>query len=348
MGIGPMRFNALLNQFGNVERAYKADKKELRELFGGVTIENFIQFRSEFNPQEKLKEFKQKKITVLTREDKRFPRQLKEISDPPICLYVKGDIKRFDFAKDHFISVVGTRKPTSYGQQITRKLVAGLADAGFVIVSGMAMGIDTIAHQTALDWQTKTIAILGCGVDIIYPPINQKLYMKIVNGGGVVISEFPPGMTSLRGLFIARNRLISGLATGVLVVEGGEDSGALVTAKHAAEQGKEVFAPPAPITSDMSAAPNILLKQGAKVVTTVEDIFQEMNLQIFPKRQQEILADLDDEEKKIMELLQREPYLSDQLVAETKLSINLILRKLSQLELKGKVEKNNEGKYQIR
>lgn len=348
LGIGPMKFNLLLKEFESVKTAYNANKRDLHQALGINLGERFIEFRNLFNPKEKIEEFKKKGITVLTREDRRFPRQLKEIPDAPICLYTKGNLKAFNFEKDFFISVVGTRKPTSYGQHITRKLVAELSWAGFVIVSGMAMGIDTVAHQTALGHKGKTIAVLGCGVDIVYPTINKKLYEEIVDHGGIVVSEFPPGMTTLPGLFIARNRLISGFSRGVLVIEGAKDSGALVTAKYAAEQGREVFAPPAPITSEMSEAPNILLKNGAKLVTTVEDILEEMHMKIIPTKQREIDNNLDGEERNIILLLQREPQLSDELVDQTKTPVNLVLRTLSQLELKGIIEKNNEGKYQLR
>ncbi len=347
-GIGPATFDLLLKRFGSVEKAHNATRRELNKILKINLTNRFIDFRGQFDSQSKLKELNEKKILVLTREDERFPPQLKNIFDPPICLYIKGEISSINFSQDCFFSVVGTRKPTSYGLQITRKLVAELANAGFVIVSGMAMGIDAVAHQTALDWGAKTVAVFGCGVDIIYPSVNAGLYQTIITGGGIVFSEFPPGTHSLPGLFISRNRLISGLSTGVLVIEGAEDSGALITAKLAAEQGRDVFATPAPITSEMSQAPNILLKNGAKLVTSIEDVLQEINMRLTPSKEKEINEDLDEEEQTIIRLLRREPYVSDDLVAQTKTPINLLLRKLSQLELKGLIEKNNEGKYQLR
>src|SRR3989344_6509680 len=160
----------------------------------------------------------------------------------------------------------------------------------------MAIGIDSIAHQTALNNDGRTIAFLGCGVDIIYPAVNSNLYYKIINRGGLVISEFPPGEMVVKGLFIARNRLISGISRGVLIVEGAKDSGAMITARYAAEQGKEVFATPAPITSEVSEAPNILLKQGAKLVTSIDDILEEFNMRIAPKKKEEIEKELSGEE----------------------------------------------------
>lgn len=348
LGIGPMRFDLLLKHFKTVEKAYKADINQLKEAFGVQLAENFARFRKEFNPKEKLKEFEQREILVLTRKDRLFPQQLLEISDPPICLYVKGEVKNFNWQKNYFFSVVGTRKPTSYGQQIAYKFASELSTSGFVIVSGMAIGIDTIAHRAALDHNGKTIVFLGCGVDIIYPPINKSLYEKIINSGGLIISEFPPGMRVLKGLFIARNRLISGLSLGVLVVEGARDSGALITAKEAANQGKDVFAPPGPITSQMSEAPNILLKQGAKLVTSLDDILSEFNLTFKPVQRETATRDLNPDERKIFDLIVSEPKLTDEIVEDSNMSVSTVLQILTTLEIKGIVEKNTEGRYQVR
>jgi DNA processing protein len=211
----------------------------------------------------------------------------------------------------------------------------------------MAMGIDAIAHYGCLKANGKTIAFLGCGVDVIYPAVNAHLYHEIIQKDGLIISEFPPGHTVLKGLFIARNRLISGLSQGILVVEGAKDSGALITARYAAEQGKEVFAIPSSITSELSAAPNYLIKQGAKLVTSVQDIFDEYNIRITPKNQKDIIADLSGKEKMIVETLIKEPLSADNLVLLTKLKTAKVLSILSTLEIKGVVEKNSEGKYQV-
>lgn len=348
LGIGPMRFLALLKQFGDVEKAYKASKKDIAEVIGTNWAEKFVKFRADFNPEKKLEELKRKNIEVIPLFMNSYPKSLKQISDPPICLYVKGDINKYDFEKQYFFAVVGTRKPTPYGEQVAKKFASELAQAGFVIVSGMAIGIDTIAHKQALEARAKTIAVLGCGVDVVYPPSNFKLYNEIIKKGGLIVSEFPPGHTVLPGLFVARNRLISGLAKGVLVVEGAKDSGALITARYAVEQGKEVFAPPGPLTSEMSAAPNILLKQGAKLVTSIEDILEEFNLKLVPKKKEEIEAELEGDEKIIFAILRNEAKLSDEIVNQSQLSIDAVLNILSMLEIKGIVEKNSEGKYQIK
>ncbi len=349
LGIGPIKFLGLIKRFKTVKKAYLAEDQEIIELLGQHFGQRFLDFRIKFDPEKKLKELQKKNIQVVCQEDKRFPSSLKNISDPPICLYIKGDLKNFDLnEKNFFMAVVGTRGPTGYGQQITKKFAFDLASAGVVIVSGLALGVDAIAHQAALDAGGKTVAFLGCGVDIVYPPSNHELYQKIIEKGSLIISEFPPGQLVLKGLFVARNRLISGLSKGVLVIEGGKNSGALITARYGAEQGKEVFAPPVPITSEMSAAPIILLKQGAKLVTSAEDIFEEFNLKITPDQDKKLLKRLTKEEKDVFGILKKEPRTSDELVFLLKKTVQKTLKIISLLEIKKIVEKNLEGKYQLK
>jgi len=347
LGIGPQRLSLLLQNFSDVKNAYLAKKDDLVKVLGEKLTEKFIQFRSQFDPKKELKKLKEKEITVLSQEDEKYPQSLKKIADPPICLYVKGDLSNFDFEKDFFLAIVGTRKPTSYGEILAKKFASHLASMGIIVVSGMALGIDSLAHWAALNSLGKTIAVLGCGVDVVYPPSNRGLYQEILKKGGLIISEFPPGRTVLKGLFVARNRIISGLSSGVLVIEGAKDSGALITARYAAEQGKEVFAPPSPLTSPMSEAPNFLLKQGAKLVTDVSDILNEFNLNISPKKKKDLTKDLSDDERLIFESLSVLPKTIDDLILETKIPVDKILNLLSILEIKGVVEKNKEGKYQI-
>jgi len=346
-GIGPMKFKLLIENLRGAEGAFKAEQKDLEKLLGINLAYKFVNFRQNYDFEKEIKQIKQKNIQVVCQEDENYPPQLKNISDAPICLFIKGDLKNLDFNNKYLIGVVGTRKPSAYGQQIAKKFSGGLAAAGFIIVSGMAIGIDTIAHQTALDYKAKTIAILGCGVDIVYPSSNFRLYHKIIENDGLVISEFPPGHTVMKGLFVARNRIISGLSKGIVVVEGAKDSGALITARYAAEQGREVFAPPSPITSYLSEAPNLLLKQGAKLITKVDDILEEFNLKISPKKKENISLGFNQEEKDIFDILE-EAKSADEIVEKIKQPIEKVLNVLSILEIKGVVEKNSEGKYQIK
>jgi DNA processing protein len=247
-----------------------------------------------------------------------------------------------------FFAIVGTRKPTSYGIQVARKFAYELAKEGFVIVSGMAMGIDTIAHQASLDAGGKTIAVLGCGVNVIYPSSNFHLYQNIIKSGGAVISEFPPNQTVLKGLFISRNRIISGLSRGVLIAEGGEHSGALITARYAGIQGKDVFAVPSPINSEMAPAPNLLIKQGAKMVTTVEDIYNEFDMKITPRKSEDIREKLSEAERLIFDILQKNPSTVDEMAIGLGMAVSQVLNIISLMEINGLIEKNQEKKYQVK
>ncbi len=347
LGIGPVRFKALINQFGTVKEAYRADTAKIKEIIGSNLGEKFGQFRHSIDLIKIADEIKKKAITVITQEDSLYPENLKNIPDPPICLYIKGKLKGLNLNRGPFMAIVGTRKPTAYGEQLARRFGRELARAGFVIVSGMAMGIDAFAHKVALEEGKKTVAFLGCGVDVIYPASNSRLYYQIIDQGGLIISEFPPGRTVLKGLFIARNRLISGLSLGVLVVEGAKDSGALITARYAANQGREVFALPSPLTSPVGEGPNNLIKQGAKLVICVEDIFEEFGLKILPQRKKEMLISLNEEEKEVFNIL-TEPRLVDEIAVLGHLAIDRVLNILSIFEIRGLIERNLEGKYQIK
>ncbi|MFA5135778.1 MAG: DNA-processing protein DprA [Patescibacteria group bacterium] len=344
-GIGPITFGALYKQFGSAKQAYRLPLHELRPILGDHLTERFGGFRTVFNPMITLDTIYKKGIEVLSFGDASYPKTLKRISDPPICLYVKGKKEMIDFEKDVCLSVVGTRKPTSYGQYMTRLFSGKLVERGFIIVSGLAMGVDTIAHQTALEKHGKTIAVLGCGVDIVYPQVNHRLYHEIIQRGGIVVSEFPPKQMVKKGLFVARNRLISALSIGVLITEGADNSGSLITARYAAEQGREVFALPGPVSSAMSEAPNNLIKQGAKLVTKFEDIMEEFGIKKihvkntpFPK--------LSVKEKSIYNLLFEEAKSADDLLQLSGLSVAELSYILSTFEISGLIEKNSEGKYQ--
>ena len=391
LGIGPMTFQALKVHPKGVSGAYQASAKELAPMIGQRLTEKFIEFRRKFDPVKELERLRKDGITVLAVDSEDYPESLKNISDPPICIYVKGDtnlvkqheaqVSVFSTASPRqrrgprrlsqkqkpsltseteknlisspsiiptFFAIVGTRKPTSYGIQVARKFAYELTEAGFIIVSGMAMGIDTVAHQAALDAGGKTVAVLGCGVNIIYPTSNHGLYENIIKTGGAVLSEFPPDQTVLKGLFISRNRIISGLSRGVLIAEGGEYSGALITAKCAGIQGKDVFAVPSPINSDMSRAPNLLIKQGAKLVTSIEDIIEEFDMKITPRKKEDIRKDLSEIGKLIFDILSQNPQTVDDLAISLKKIVSEVLNAISIMEIKGVVEKNQEHKYQIR
>lgn len=346
LGIGPIKFQLIKKSFKSLEQAYSASEIELSKVIGSKTARDFLEFRKDFNFKDLSIKFKNKNIKVIHQENKLFPKKLLEISDPPICIYVKGNIENYEFDDMH-ISVVGTRMPTSYGQKITQDIVYSLVGSGYKIVSGLALGIDSIAHKSALESGGKTIAFLGCGVDIIYPYSNANLYDSILKKDGLIISEFPPGMTVLKGLFIARNRLISAISRGVIVIEGSDKSGSLITAKCAAEQGKDVYAIPGNITSRMSQAPNILIKEGARPIISLQDISDEFNLRkkiAFKKSDYKNLSKL---EMALIKVLENEPKSIDEILEKLNKGLTSILESLTRLEIKGYVIKNSDGKYSL-
>lgn len=333
-GVGPATFNILKSKFHSAKKAYLANRSELVTVVKPTIAEKIILHRNTFNIEKELNMMRKSGILVISQEDSRYPKQLLNLFDPPICLYIKGNISAYNFEEDMYFAIVGTRKPTFYGEMVATKFAYELAKKGFVIVSGMALGIDAIAHTAALDAECRTIAFLGCGVNVVYPPSNRLLYKRILDNNGLIISEIPPNRSVLPGLFVQRNRLISGLSQGIMVAEGLKDSGSLITAKFAAQQGKDVFAPPAPINSELSEAPNILLKEGAKLVTTVNDILEEYGMSPTSQNIEEVLKSLSAEEKQIYILLSRQPYDCDELARQVQIPIYKLLTMLSALEMK--------------
>ncbi len=339
-GIGPQRFKLLLKYFGKAQKAYEAKEETLLKTgLAPNLVSQFLVFRRKFNPQGFYEEVKKKGITILTLKDKNYPDSLRQISDCPPVLYIKGQIKPED---ELAVAIVGTRKISSYGREVTEILTRDLVASGLTIVSGLARGVDSLAHKTALEAGGRTIAVLGCGVDLVYPPENKALYEQIILSGAVV-SEVAPGQYVAKGIFPARNRLIAGLSLGVVVTEGAEDSGALITARDAANQGREVFAVPGPITSYLSAASAILIKQGAKLVYHVSDILEELDIKskLNPpaggQKAKEIIPE-NPEEEKILQILENERLHIDSLVRISGMEAGRIASLLTLMEIKGKVK----------
>jgi len=344
-GIGPMRFKVLLDYFGSAKKAYEAPEEIWQKIGLPANLTtNFLVFRKKFNPQKFLEQIKQKKITILTLKDKNYPELLSKITDAPPVLYIKGDL----WPEDNIaIGVVGTRKISTYGREVTEILVRDLVANGLTIVSGLARGVDSLAHQTAIEAGGRTIAVLGCGVDLCYPPENHGLYEQIIQRGAVV-SEVPPGQYVARGIFPARNRIISGLSLGILVTEGAEDSGSLISARDAANQGREVFAVPGPITSYLSAAPSILIKNGAKLVYNVSDILEELKIENRKKKieSRKIIPENPDEEK-ILKILSEGQAHIDNLVRISGMETSKVSSLLTMMEMKGKVKNLGNMTYTI-
>jgi DNA processing protein len=368
-GIGPVRFKLLSDYFGSAKGAWDAPLSELKKIGLGTTrSEAFDHFRKTFDLDGYINKLSALHVSVLTLTDPKYPALLKKISDAPFLLYVRGKSgyregsegkrEKVPIHTDRTIAVVGTRTVSRYGVEVTQKLVADLVLAGITIVSGMAYGVDAVAHQAALDAGGQTIAVLGCGVDVIAPPSNRRLYQAIIESGrGAIVSEMPLGLRPNKGIFPARNRIISGLSLGVLVTEGADDSGALITARYAAEQGRDVFAVPGPITNPMSRAPAKLLKSGAKLVESVDDILEELKLEgtLRQSSGQALRKDsgqaksmydgVTKEEKKIMSLLTHDRIHVDEIVRVSGLTTAVVAATLTILEMNGVVKDYGEKVY---
>lgn len=285
-------------------------------------------------------------IKQILAEEEIYPKLLGQIHDPPQILYCRGNLNLLN--KTCF-AVVGTRKLTSYGKEVTQNTVGGLVRAGFVIVSGLAMGIDAVAHQTTLDVGGETIAVLGGGVDdsMIGPSSNFPLAMNILKNNGLIISEYPEGFHANEKTFPQRNRIVSGLSKGVLVVEAPEKSGALITARCALDQNRDVFAVPGNIFSPKSIGPNNLIKSGAKLVTSAKDILDEYgsNLKLFEDLKP-VISTKDPIQKIILAILDEdETMFIDDIIRKSKKETSKIIAALSVLEIKGLIKNTGNGKY---
>ncbi len=345
-GIGPAKIQALLNYFGDLRSAWHAQEEQLHKIgFDKRAIDSFFSTRAEIDLDQCLLDVQAIGVSLITWDSESYPSYLREIDGAPPLLYVHGSIEEID---RWAVAVVGTRRLTSYGRQITQELVTGLVLNGVTIVSGLARGIDAIAHQAALDHGGRTIAVLGSGPDCIYPPENRSLARQIVNGHGAVISEYGLGVQPDAKNFPPRNRIISGLSLGTIVVEAGERSGAGITARFALEQGRDVFAVPGNINSPASFGTNRLIQQGAKLVTAVDDILEELNLAMVLEHSavQLVLPETEDESA-IYTMLSAQPVHIDELSRSTGLSSSVVSSTLTLMELKGMVRQVGGMNYVI-
>lgn len=342
-GVGTATFNYLLKHFKTLKKFWEADEASINKAKLDVrTRQSVLEFRAKVDPKIYLETVYERGIRVLSADDRQYPQNLRRISDAPPVLYIKGQLLPQD---DLAIGVVGARYATVYGRQVTEKLVTDLVAAGLTVVSGMARGIDSFAHKAALVAGGRTIAVLGSGVDLVYPPENKGLYEAILKNGAVV-SEFPLGFPSVPSNFPARNRIISGLSLGVLVTEAAVDSGSLITAGQAAEQGREVFAVPGPIISKMSAGTNKLLKEGVHPVTEVLDVLEVLKVETMQRQvkvDREKGKSKDKTEQKIIGILDGQAKHVDKIVTETGLTIDKVTVALSMMELRGLIKNYGSG-----
>lgn len=332
-GIGPIRLRRLLDIFGSVEAAWKAPRQALREA--GLTsklVDTLLKARDAMDLDQELRKLEQMSISVITWEDERYPDRLKEIDASPPLLYVSGSLEPID---RYAVAIVGTRRLSPYGETIAREISSGLASNGITIVSGLALGIDGVAHQGALEVGGRTLAVLGSGLDRLYPPKHRKLAHNIKEQGAV-LSDYPLGTAPEGRNFPPRNRIISGLSLAVIVVEAGESSGALITANFAAEQGRDVFAVPGNIHSRASKGTNRLILNGAIPFLSIVDVLEALNLELIARQEQvEDYLPEDDIESVIYAKLSSEPIHVDELQVQCDLPVSKITASLAMLELKG-------------
>ncbi|MBV9688783.1 MAG: DNA-protecting protein DprA [Ktedonobacteraceae bacterium] len=340
LGIGPVRFQLLLDFFQeDVAAAWRADRKALAEAgLDRGTIEKFLVQRDAIIPQRELERLERLRIHVITWKDASYPPLLRKIEYAPPVLYVCGSLNEDD--NRFSLAIVGTRKMSTYGRQVTEHFAHDLAKGRVTIVSGLALGVDTTAHVAALDAGGRTIAVIASGLDYIYPAKNFKLAQRIIESGqGVLITPFPLGVKPEAGNFPARNHIISGLSLGVLVTEAPPKSGALITANSALNQGREVFAVPSGIFSHGGVGVNKLIQDGAHPVTNVNDILEQLNLFMVPQ-QAEARAILPEnaEEQTLLDLLSYESRHVDDLIRESQLSATSVSATLVMMELKGMIK----------
>jgi len=332
--------------FGGLEKLWiKANLDKLAKLHISSKIFNGIrEVIYRVDPDREMEKLKRLGIKVLTIHDCKYPSLLKEIPDSPALLYVKGDI---DVLSDPAIAVVGSRKYSSYGKRIVHEFVHNLVGSGLVITSGLALGIDSLAHQACLEAGGKTIGVLACGLDMIYPSSNKSLAEGVLKRGGAIISEYPPGMVALKYNFPLRNRIIAGMTMGTLIVEAAKQSGTLLTAKAALDYNRELFVIPGSIYSLTSEGANSLIKYGANLITNYEDIISILNLEDKKEiaKAKKIIPDNRYEAVVLTNLCKDNPCHVDKLVKLTALTISELNSTLILMEMKGKVKNLGNNLY---
>lgn len=346
---GSVLIKKLFLKFGSAKRIFDADIMEVASVegIGRERAKNLKNFNGWEGVDKILKLCEKRGIKIFSLHDPQYPELLREIHDPPPVLFCRGEIK----PEDHIaLAVVGSRRPTEYGRKVTERIASELASCGITIVSGLARGIDSLAHASAISQGGRTIAVLGSGVSFIYPPENRTLAEKILKNGAI-LSEFLPDEGPRKENFPRRNRIISGMSIGTLITEAGINSGALITAGFALEQGREVFAIPGNITSKNSEGTNLLIQNGAKLVTKLQDIVEEIG-HFIPSLKESNLkpwydtVEVDEEEKAILNIL-NDTATVDELVLKSGMDIGKILNILLKLEIKGLITKT-EGRYRRR
>lgn len=346
--IGPVSAGRLLSAFGSPENIFQMSVRELKQVedIGENRAKNIAAFNRWDLVDREIEKAQKNNIQLITKNDKAYPEMMRRVHGAPSVIYVKGELKDTD---KYAIAMVGSRTSTDYGSQIAERISQKLSASGLTVVSGMARGIDSVSHKGALKAGGRTIAVLGSGLDMPYPPENRKLMNEIASSGAV-ISEFPFGTLPNRENFPRRNRIISALSLGVIVVEAALDSGSLITVAYALEQGREVFAVPGNITSGTSKGTNDLIKKGARLVESAEEVLDELRPQIKGiLREAKASAskprpEMNAEEKTVYNYLNDEPKHIDSIIRQLNMPTNRALSILLNLELKG-VVRQTQGKH---
>ena len=344
-GIGRVKFSQLENYFGSLEDAWKASSVELRRSgLDRSSVRAINERRSRISPDEEMEKLESFDIRVLTWHDDDYPARLKEIYDYPPLLYIRGSILDED---EWCLAVVGTRRPTVYGRQVAEEMATELARNKITIVSGLAKGIDTIAHQSTLDAGGRSIAVMGGGLDTVYPAENTGLAKSLLKQGAL-ISEYHPGTRPRAGNFPRRNRIMSGMSLGVLVIEAGKNSGALITARLALEQNREVFAIPGSILSPASSGTNRLIQEGAKLVSDYADILEELNLTAVAQQlEMKDIIPSSETESLMLKHLSAEATHIDKVCRASGLPMSTVSSTLAMMELKGIVKQVGAMNYSL-
>ncbi len=337
-GVGTARFLKLREYFGTAEKAWHAGEKELARVegIGSIIASQIVNGRQRIDVNNELIKIRQHNISVLTLGDEAYPALLREIYNPPMVMYVWGTIHKED---EKAVAMVGSRRATSYGRDMAVKIADEFVKSEITVVSGMAAGIDSCAHWAAIKGGGRTLAVLGCGLDVVYPPQNRELMQEIASNGAV-LSEFPLGTKPEARHFPRRNRVISGLSLGTVVIEAAQKSGSLITADFALEQGREVLAVPGSVHSKNSKGTHALIKQGAKLIENAADVLEELGMaenKAHDKKPMVIPADLSPQEKEMAQMLLTGNQSLDALAKRSTLTLTDISTALLMLEMKGRV-----------
>ncbi|MBE7704326.1 MAG: DNA-protecting protein DprA [Cyanobacteria bacterium SIG29] len=339
--------NKVFEHFGSIELAWHAQEYDLWKIEGlrRQSLENFLLERNSINPDECYNYIKERDIDFIHIEDERYPYLLKHIDNPPTGLFVVGDLSSCNLEKT--LGVVGSRRASENSKSTLKNILSGLHDTDACIVSGMAEGIDTVAHKSAIENNIKTIAIIGGGFDKIYPKSNIKLFNEIKEGAGAVLTEYWPDVDAISWHFPARNRIVSGISKGVLIAEAALKSGAMITANLALEQGRELMCIPGLVSNPNTEGIYKLLKTGAAIITSHNDILDTMNWEIKTTNKENIKINKDftPEEQLIIDCIQKDMLTLDEIIIKTNLNINDLMVILTKLELDGTISQTQGDKY---